>query len=222
MILEKNNNLIHFIHIPRTAGRWNTTLLLDSGYNFLIDGGALVDGKMVYHLTYDSAKKYYLPRFWTENSFTIVRNPIDRFISSLYIFLNLTKINSLNLLEDIDYFFWVMNCKPLYVELEDQTNSAFKYYVDGILNTHSNWWVPQTDFISKNTKVWRYEDGFGNNYIEWLNDEVKLSVDSSNLHNIHYDKKIYDNKKHTISDKIKANIFEYYKLDYIKFYPEYI
>ena len=220
MIFEKNNDLVHFIHIPRTGGRWVSSLLSQSNYESTIFGQEFWGGIQSYHLTYLEAKQFYLDRHWTEKSFTIVRDPITRFESGFQLFLNFTLIENISLLEDYDYFRWIMEDKSMIIWVEGNHNKNYRFHINGLINAHSAMWRPQSNYVSFDTKVWKFENGLSESFSQWLNTEVKLDITPNITHNVQYNNKYFDNKKHELSDKIKENVFNYYKADYIRFYTD--
>ena len=220
MIFEKNNDLVHFIHIPRTGGRWVSSLLSQSNYEPTIFGQEFWGGIQTNHLTYLEAKQFYLDRHWTEKSFTIVRDPITRFESGFQLFLNFTLIENISLLEDYDYFRWIMEDKSMIIWVEGNHNKNYRFHINGLINAHSAMWRPQSDYVSFDTKVWKFENGLNESFSQWLNTEVKLDITPNITHNVQYNNKYFDNKKHELSDKIKENVFNYYKADYIRFYTD--
>ena len=220
MIFKKNNDLIHFIHIPRTGGRWTSALLNRSNYDPVILGQEFWGGIQTNHLTYFEAKQFYLDNHWTEKSFTVVRDPITRFESAFQLFLDFTLIENISLLEDYDYFRWIMEDKPMIVWVDGNHNKNYKFHINGLVNVHSAMWRPQSNYVSFDTKVWKFENGLDENFSQWLNTEVKLDITPNITHNVQYTTKYFDNKKYELSDKIKENVFNYYKADYIRFYTD--
>lgn len=218
MIFQKNNDLIHFIHIPRTGGRWTSALLKQSNYEPVIFGQEFWGGIQTHHLSYLEAKEYYLKKNWTEKSFAVVRDPITRFESAFQLFLDFTLIENYNVLEDYDYFCWVMNDKPMITWVEGNHNKNYRYQINGLINAHNGMWRPQFDYISFDTKIWKYENGLNEIFSDWLKEEVNLDIIENTSHQVQYKNTYFDNKKYKLSDKIKDNIFNYYKPDYKRFY----
>ncbi len=90
-----------------------------------------------------------------------------------------------------------------------------------------NWFRPQHEFVSKTTHLWRFEDGFGDNFIKWLLDKfnVELKVgkswsgmsDRSSKRDIQL-KAPYDYIEVPDSvNKYKSCVEEYYKKDFKRF-----
>ena len=222
MILQNKDRLIHHIHIPRTGGRYLYNVLQKAGYYDVANSWGFWEGYQVLHLSYNQAKRYYLKRHWTEDSFAVVRNPIDKFCSALYTFFECTNIKDVNLLEDREYFIWVLEEKPMFIKGGSEYHEKIQFYHNGLKQCFNHFWSPQFKHIGPSTKVWKYEDGYNDNFKEWLKEEVNINVSDINLEEISYEERYFDNHKIDISDKIKDNILEYYYNDFVRFYPNYI
>jgi len=160
----KTHGKFFFIHIPRTAGRFLVANFWKNGYN------------IEHHLTKerieekDAPDYLFLPAEGIEISHThyslyskwksiknlpsiaIVRNPIDRFFSASMSFsMNATQSS----FED-----WTI-CENIFSK--------------GRLTNVANWWRPQHEFVSPHTKIWKYENGFGEKFCEWINDILPIN-----------------------------------------------
>mgnify|MGYP003136605516 CR=1 FL=1 len=60
----------------------------------------------------------------------------------------------------------------------------------------NNWLMPQSNFIDKECKVWKYEKGFKQDFINWLNDNFNLNVV---YHKVGY--KIFDYDNYFLLDQ---------------------
>ena len=143
---EPTGKRFFFIHIPRTAGRFIEENLLVNGWKIEQDNlWKSVEGIEVAHFHRELYEKYLdvkgIPHI------TVIRNPIDRFFSTS-IFL-----------------------KRVYGECQEEMEDAMMFYsmLDNFpLSQGINWFRSQRDFISEETNVWRFEDGFGIDFNNWM------------------------------------------------------
>lgn len=187
------NNSVFFIHIPRTAGRYVKTLLknnYDDCQFYTFD--KTLDGIVIGHLHYPNYEKLF--NFKNIKKFTVVREPVDRFISVL-------SVSTLSLDEKNEIF---------------KSQHCFNKFVNNeILKSDNNWLRPQINFIDNKTKIWKYENGFENNFIDWLQKNCNLDLKNKNNLRPVFKKMDYDNKKKIIlSKKEKELIKNYYYQDY--------
>jgi hypothetical protein len=184
---------LFFIHIPRTAGRYITYWFFRNGFD-------------VFYNEYDDKRNggYELPHLWhpyynvlpIEDAvhFTIVRNPVDRFKSAIkeYIFYN-------NLEED--YFNDIS-----YEKLVD-------VIVDETTNTKSSFYIPQFNFVTDKTLVWKYEDGLDDTFKRWVYNNMGIKLKPTEKS---YDREEWDDGSihPVLSLKTEEMIREYYKEDY--------
>ena len=129
---------------------------------------------------------------------TIVRNPIDRFISCT-IFLS-----------------------EIYGDLEDMMDDPMMFYSilqNAPLSEAVNWFRPQVDFISDKTHIWKFEDGFGDDFGKWVGDiigvDIKMRSDMP-VQKLPTD----ETRKVKRSAKLLDNIRNLYRKDIETFYPE--
>ena len=148
-----------FVHIPRTAGRffeqnlmkgndfvWDDDVEIDRQYKS-IDGVELAHFHREYYEKYLDVKD--IPHI------TIIRNPIDRFISCT-IFLS-----------------------ELYGDLDDLLDDPMMFHSmlqNAPLSQSVNWFRPQIDFLSDKTHIWKFEDGFGDDFGKWVSDIVGVDI----------------------------------------------
>lgn len=162
---------VFFAHIPRTGGR-SVTALFKRGNFFEADlcsteceteediklgfkperffyGDTGVEfSHLCYDLYWDLVDISSIP------SFTVVRNPINRFLS--YVNYWRTGPDSLiNLLKSEQ-------------EIVNFFNNP-KILSDFFLK-------PQWKYCNKNIKVWKYESGLGDNFVDWLNNKFNLTL----------------------------------------------
>jgi len=187
------NNSVFFIHIPRTGGRYIGNLFYQNNFDivFNVFGNYFGTKNKVIdlpHLHYP-----YYTKFVTNNQakfFTVVRNPITRFESML------KETN-----EDISKIFY--------------NEENFTSFVNSsIMENKNNWFAPQVDFISHKTLIWKYEDGFEDDFFNWLYENFKFSFEKKDI-DWEKDKREYDFKeKITLNEKQKKLIKEYYFKDF--------
>ena len=185
-----------FIHIPRTAGRFLQMNWMHNGFEPEPPIIPTEKGMEVNHFHVELYQKHYdianIPHI------SIVRNPIDRFISCS-IFLKRMYGDIQEVMEDPMMFSSLIENFPL-----DQ----------GV-----NWFRPQMDFITSDTNLWKFEDGFGKDFEEWMSDlldmkfEVRHDVPEIGLTTDEADR--LDK-----SDRIIDNIKSLYRKDIEQLYPE--
>ena len=121
---------------------------------------------------------------------TVIRNPIDRFISaSLYI--NRMYGNCQELMEDEHYFYSMLENFPL-------TESI-------------SWYRPQLDYLTNKTHIWRFEDGFGKDFVRWLSDIIGIDLKFDK--NIKYNTSADEGYKLKRTPKLINNIRHLYRKD---------
>ena len=192
-----------FVHIPRTAGRFIEQNLM-KGNDFVWDDNVEIDrqyksiaGVELAHFHREYYEKYLdvkdIPHI------TVVRNPIDRFISCSIFLSELYGDNLEELLEDPMMFSSMLQNFP-------STESV-------------NWFRPQVDFISDKTHIWKFEDMFEDQFGEWLSGIV--GVDIKMRKDMPVEKLPTDeSKKVKRSAKLIDNIKSLYRKDIEQFYPE--
>jgi len=189
------NNKLFYIHIPRTGGRFLYKMLSDQvkekpnheKYYKDIAGP---------HLHYPLYNEYFNVKDMPH--FTIVRNPFDRFKSTL-------KNHLWGYSHTIDFMFK----NGFHDGMKELNNSDGGY--------KNNWFKPQHEFVSKTTHIWKLEDGLGDNFIKWLWDKFNVKV-KNNIKIGDYDKNGYDTVEVPNSiNKYKPYIKKYYKKDFERF-----
>ncbi len=186
------NNSVYFVHIPRTGGRYITELFRSNNYNLNFDN---FDATIVIkdrglaelpHLSYP----HYTRLFKETNikCFTVVRDPVTRFASHLQD----KRVDLENIFHNKDTFLEFVN-----------TNA---------MSNMSNWYLPQVNFITKNTMLWKYENGLTQDFIDWLHKNFGFTFEKTN---VDYQKsKDYDEGKIILNEKQISFIKEYYYQDY--------
>ena len=142
-----------FIHIPRTAGRFFTENIKLN--NFELETQFIwksIDGIEPAHFHKELYEKHFdvadIPHI------TIVRDPIDRFISTSIFLTRMYGDDIQDMVEDPMMLSMMLENFPL-------TEGA-------------NWFRPQMDFISSKTNIWKMEWGFGKDFEEWMSDTLDM------------------------------------------------
>ncbi len=148
-----------FVHIPRTAGRfleknldaqgwvWNDQVEVDRQY-------LSIEGIEVAHFHRDLYEKYLDVKDIPHVS--IIRNPIDRFISASIYLTRCYGDDIQECMEDPGMFSSMLFNFPL--------------------SESVNWYRPMVDFISEKTHLWRFEDGMGDEFSKWISDIVGVDI----------------------------------------------
>ena len=198
---------VFFAHIPRTAGRYVDANLLWRN-NFTWDEIDLDTGNGVMTVLHGEEIAHWHKDLYEEHlnvkdipNFSIVRNPVDRFISGSIYLKRLYGNDSQEQFEDPHLFFSMIANIPLV----DPSFSA-------------NWFRAQVDFMSENTKIWKYEDGMGENFVNWLGDLI--GVDLKFDEDIDYPKSKDEGNKLDKTPQIIDNVKQLYRKDIEQFYPE--
>ena len=194
---------VFFAHIPRTAGRFVEANLSKNDFKWddvHLDNGkgimSIVNGFEVAHYHRDHYMKYLdvkdIPHF------SIVRNPIDRFISaSIYI---------------------KRFCGDKAQEGVEDKNS-FLYVLKSIPHRQSiNWYRPQIDFLRSDTHIWKFEDGFGEDFVSWLSGIVGIDLEFT--HDVEYAVAPDEGNKLEKTPQLIDTLIHFYKQDIEQFYPE--
>jgi len=200
---KETGKKIFFAHIPRTAGRFVEANILNNQFEWVekhLDTGlgvmSVVNGYEIAHYHRDHYEKYLdvegIPHF------SIVRNPINRFISGS-IYLKRTYGNDIqSVMEDPLMFSSMIENLPF----------------EGAIN----WYRPQVNFLRNDTHIWKFENKFGKHFVDWLSDiiGVKLKFDD----NIDYPKSSDEGNKLDKTPALIDNIRQLYRQDIGKLYPE--
>ncbi len=101
------------------------------------------------------------------------------------------------------------------------------------LKTHNypdseNWLRPQVDYVTDETNVWKFEDGFGDDFSEWLSDIVQITIsireiESDHLYNelgqrLFLEYRHPEYKKIKKTDEIENHVKSFYRDDYKLWY----
>ena len=180
-----------FVHIPRTAGRFLEENFKENGFEAEQILWKSVDGIEVAHFH----NELYLKHFDDLGSiphFTIVRNPVDRFMSCSIFLTRMYGDDIQEAMEDPMMFGSMLQNFPL-------TQAV-------------NWFRPQIDFLTDDTNIWKFEDGFGSDFDEWMSEILGVEYTTKD---VQYEKLAYgETKKLEKTAKLVNNIMSLYRKDY--------
>ena len=187
-----------FVHIPRTAGRFLEENFKENEFKLEQDDiWKSVDGTEIAHFH----NELYLKHFDDLGSiphFTIVRNPIDRFFGCSIFLKRMYGDDIQEAMEDPMMFGSMLQNFPL-------TQAV-------------NWFRPQIDFLTDDTNIWKFEDGFGSDFDEWMSEILGVEYTTKD---VQYEKLAYgETKKLEKTAKLVNNIMSLYRKDYEYLYPE--
>ncbi len=195
-LFKQNDNSCYFIHIPRTGGRYVSSLFensknIECKYHKINTEKIL--GIDVTHLQYPWYEVYLgvedIPHI------TVVRNPYDKFHSAVK---NMHYMHGLS-----------------YDDLIDETK--FSEFIQNQITTqsfHNNWFLQQNMFISPKTYIWKYEWGFGKEFRDWVFEKTSI--------NISVETTTYDmfneetSEQYDFDERVKPNIKKFYERDFIE------
>ena len=193
-----------YIHIPRTAGRFFGEMITSNGFD-QEDGDDIVTSHYHRELYEKHLNVKDIPHI------TVIRNPVDRFFGSSFLLKRKYGENINYILEDIDDCFMILD------------NFWVGNSLDGVLSTEpvknkTRYFKPQLDYISSHTNIWKYEDGFGKNFGDWMSDILNMDF---KINEVSYPKlKTNENDKVIRNDRIVDNVMIYYRKDMEKFYAD--
>ena len=186
-----------FVHIPRTAGRFLEENFKENGFEAEQILWKSVDGIEVAHFH----NELYLKHFDDLGSiphFTIVRNPVDRFMSCSIFLTRMYGDDIQEAMEDPMMFGSMLQNFPL-------TQAV-------------NWFRPQIDFLTDETNIWKFEDGFGSDFDEWMSEILGVEYTTKDV--TYNELSTNETKKLEKTDKLVNNIMSLYRKDYEYLYPE--
>lgn len=201
MLYKKGNKQLFQIHIPRTGGRFTRNIFEENFFDFYFgDYSVKFQGIEIPHLHYpiynNLEQVEYCPNF------CVVRNPFEKFKSTMQLVIKGRKYSDeiYEVMKDKDWLFGFLDC-------EKNT---------GLYET--NCLRDQSEFISKETKIWKFEDGLGIEYIKWLNNLFDLSL-IEKIYDKNYNLGEFEIIKNSqqIDPSVEELIKEYYAKDYESF-----
>ena len=192
LLHKESNKRIFFIHIPRTAGRFIYENLLLNGFVTERENDMeVIDGKELGHFH----RKLYEKHLDVKNilHFAVVRDPVDRFY-------------------DASGYLKIQKSFPPIVEEDLKDYDKFSNIINNLINvTHNNWFRPQYEFISIDTKIWRFENNFEQSFFDWLGNllDIKLIKYDVTTKVLSWDTELIS--KNSVIDN---NIKKFYERDY--------
>jgi hypothetical protein len=193
---SRNCKKIYHIHIPRTAGRYVSSLFLFNKFEVQFNSFDFDDRIDGYDLTHLPCPYYNeLEGVSSVKKFAVIRNPFDRFLSVLKMIVNFGNF-------PYNYFDDVLN----------QTSSEnVRNIIFNILNRYP-YSLPQYKYIDDSVYLWKYENGMGYDFVRWINSNFDLDF---KFNEVSYAFLEYDHSHNIpICDKVRDVIVEYYKKDF--------
>ena len=186
----------HFIHIPRTGGRFIHENLLLNGFEQEHSSKGSIEGIEVLHFHRELYEKYLdikdIPHI------AVIRNPIDKFFSASSFFKRMYGDDIQEAMEDPMMFHSMLTNFPLPESV--------------------NWYRSQLDFISDETHLWRFEDGFKEEFASWLSDIIGVKVEMKE--ETQYWGQPDEGRKLKPTPKLLENVRKLYREEIEKFYPD--
>lgn len=191
---SRNSRRIYHIHIPRTAGRYVSSLFLSNKFEIQFNSFDIrVDGYDLTHLPYP----YYneLEGVANVKKFAVIRNPFDRFASILKMLVTFG-------IFDRNYFEFTVN------------QTSFENIRETIFDSLDQfpYALPQYKYIDDNVYLWKCENGMGYDFVKWINSNFDLDF---RFNEVSYTHNRYDDCYNIqICDKVRDVVAEYYKKDF--------
>ena len=196
-----------FAHIPRTAGRFIETNLLvkndftwdDDWVKFGIqkmyevpDGIGIELGHFHRELYEKHLEVEGIPHI------SVIRNPIDKFFSASMYLKRVYGDDIQEAMEDEMMFFSMLE------------NFPFSESV--------NWYRSQADFLSEKTHVWKFENGFKDEFVSWLSGIIGVDLEFQD--DLPYISAPDEGTQLERTPKLLHNLRKLYRKDLEQFYPE--
>ena len=200
--LDTGNRLFH-VHIPRTAGRFIRDMFKENPRYRLnyTQYDRLILGVSVAHMHYPFYNMF--PFVKDSPKFAVCRDPFTKFDYLIQFHIHqgdMTRDEVLRI---------------------DNRSAFFKFMtiVENKMPEYSNnWWRPQYQFISPDTKIWKFEDGFNGEFTDWIRQNFGFDLQyDDKLINKTVD--VYDNLEYNVTypNNIKDLVREYWYKDYETF-----
>ena len=194
-----------FVHIPRTGGRFIEVNLEKNGwevepidqYGIPHYQHSFIDDCEIAHFHRDLYKKYC--DIEGIEQIAVVRNPIDKFFSASTYLITVYGKEIQEKLEDYDQMVSIIENFPMSETL--------------------SWWRPQVDFVTDITHIWKFEDGLGTNFGDWVSEKLGVPFEIDKYAN--YAMNRYEGSfKLDRTPKLIDNICKFWRDDIEQFYPE--
>ena len=193
------------VHIPRTGGRFIEVNLEKNGWEVepIDEYGiphyqhSFIEDCEIAHFHRDLYEKYC--DIDGIEQIAVVRNPIDKFFSASTYLITLYGKEILEILEDYDEMVSIIKNFPMPETL--------------------SWWRPQVDFVTDTTHIWKFEDGLGTDFGNWVGEKLGVPFEIDKYAN--YAMNRYEGSlKLDRTPKLIDNITKFWREDIEQFYPE--
>ena len=193
------------VHIPRTGGRFIEVNLEKNGWEVepIDEYGiphyqhSFIEDCEIAHFHRDLYEKYC--DIEGIEQIAVVRNPIDKFFSASTYLITLYGKEILEILEDYDEMASIIKNFPMPETL--------------------SWWRPQVDFVTDTTHIWKFENGLGTDFGDWLGEKLGVPFEIDKYAN--YAMNRYEGSfKLDRTPKLIDNICKFWREDIEQFYPE--
>ena len=194
-----------FVHIPRTGGRFIEVNLEKNGwevepidqYGIPHYQHSFIEDCEIAHFHRDLYEKYC--DIEGIEQIAVVRNPIDKFFSASTYLITVYGKEIQEKLEDYDEMVSIIKNFPMSETL--------------------SWWRPQVDFVTDTTHIWKFEDGLGTNFGDWVSEKLGVPFEIDKYAN--YAMNRYEGTfKLDRTPKLIDNICKFWREDIEQFYPE--
>ena len=194
-----------FVHIPRTGGRFIEVNLEKNGwevepidqYGIPHYQHSFIDDCEIAHFHRDLYEKYC--DIEGIEQIAVVRNPIDKFFSASTYLITVYGKEIQEKMEDYDEMVSIIKNFPMSETL--------------------SWWRPQVDFVTDTTHIWKFEDGLGTNFGDWVSEKLGVPFEIDKYAN--YAMNRYEGTfKLDRTPKLIDNICKFWREDIEQFYPE--
>ncbi len=193
------------VHIPRTGGRFIEVNLEKNGwevepidqYGIPHYQHSFIEDCEIAHFHRDLYEKYC--DIEGIEQIAVVRNPVDKFFSASTYLITVYGKEIQEKLEDYDEMVSIIENFPMSETL--------------------SWWRPQVNFITDTTHIWKFEDGLGTDFGDWVSDKLRVPFEIDKYAN--YAMNRYEGSfKLDRTPKLIDNITKFWREDIEQFYPE--
>ncbi len=205
---------IYQIHIPRTGGRYVRDLLKRN--KFKVTGWDFTEkhkeaGIEIPHLHYDLFRRLQLPE--DTHYFSVIRNPIERFKACASHTSYFADYYRTNYYKNPNLWLSELTSYDVFKEKIEERNTFLKI----------NAFYPQYKFLHPDTKLWKMENGFGSDFINWFNKNFDTEIEEKDVMQMWAPpltigktmEDSFDNKIHLeLSSEVKSFIENYYQDDF--------
>ena len=194
-----------FVHIPRTGGRFIEVNLEKNGwevepidqYGIPHYQHSFIEDCEIAHFHRDLYEKYC--DIEGIEQIAVVRNPVDKFFSASTYLITVYGKEVQEKLEDYDEMVSIIMNFPMSETL--------------------SWWRQQVDFVTDTTHIWKFEDGLGTDFGDWLGEKLGVPFEIDKYAN--YAMNRYEGSfKLDRTPKLIDNICKFWREDIEQFYPE--